>query len=165
MTMLDTAILVLQRESAFRKKYDEGMKKDAYWEATLEDTLNIVAMLPTIAAGIYRMRFDKGDRIPSDPKLDWGADYVHMLGLGDPNGEFTKLMRLYLVLHSDHESGNVSAHAGHLIASALSDMYYSISGMIHGLAGPLHGLANQEVLRWIQGVMKKMGAETELPKH
>jgi citrate synthase len=28
--------------------------------------------------------------------------------------------------------------------------------MINGLAGPLHGLANQEVLRWLQGVMEKM---------
>jgi citrate synthase len=51
----------------------------------------------------------------------------------------------------------VSAHTGHLVASALSDVYYSISSMINGLAGPLHGLANEMVLRWIQGVMKKMG--------
>jgi citrate synthase len=28
-----------------------------------------------------------------------------------------------------------------------------------GLAGPLHGLANQEVLRWIFGVQKQLGAE------
>lgn len=53
-------------------------------------------------------------------------------------------------------SGNVSAHTGHLVASALSDLYYSISAMTNGLAGPLHGLANQEVLAWIQGVYKQM---------
>jgi len=29
--------------------------------------------------------------------------------------------------------------------------------MINGLAGPLHGLANQEVLRWLQDLMEKMG--------
>jgi citrate synthase len=28
---------------------------------------------------------------------------------------------------------------------------------MNGLAGPLHGLANQEVLAWIQELMKKMG--------
>ncbi|MDP3445917.1 MAG: citrate (Si)-synthase, partial [Ignavibacteria bacterium] len=59
----------------------------------------------------------------------------------------------------DHESGNVSAHSGHLAASALSDIYYSISAMLNGLAGPLHGLANEEVLRWLQGVYDKMGGK------
>ncbi|MFN3269903.1 MAG: citrate/2-methylcitrate synthase, partial [Candidatus Kapaibacteriota bacterium] len=66
------------------------------------------------------------------------------------------------ILHSDHESGNVSAHTGHLIASALSDVYYAISGMVNGLAGPLHGLANQECLAWIIGVVEKFGG---VPTH
>ncbi|MBC8451345.1 MAG: citrate (Si)-synthase, partial [Planctomycetes bacterium] len=39
---------------------------------------------------------------------------------------------------------------------ALADPYLAISSMLNGLAGPLHGLANQEVLRWIQGVMERM---------
>ena len=94
--------------------------------------------------------------IDPDPKLDLGGNFAHMMGIGKP---YDDVARLYFILHSDHESGNVSAHTGHLIASALSDVYYSISGMINGLAGPLHGLANQEVLRWIQGVMDKMGSK------
>ena len=85
-----------------------------------------------------------------------GGNFAHMMGIDKP---YDDVSRLYFILHSDHESGNVSAHTGHLISSALSDMYYSISGMINGLAGPLHGLANQEVLRWIQGVMAKMGGK------
>lgn len=50
------------------------------------------------------------------------------------------------------QGGNVSAHATHLVGSALSDPYYSFSAGLNGLAGPLHGLANQEVLRWLQDV-------------
>jgi len=166
MVMLNTAILVMERESIFRQKYDAGMKKDEYWSATLEDALNIIAKLPNIAAGIYRMRFDKGPIIPPDPKLDWAANYVHMLGLGDPNGEFTKLMRLYLVLHSDHESGNVSAFTGATVNSALSDLYYALSAGLNGLAGPLHGLANQECLAWILDTIKKFnGLPTEQQLH
>jgi len=46
----------------------------------------------------------------------------------------------------------VSAHATHLVGSALSDPYYSFSAGLDGLAGPLHGLANQEVLRWLMDV-------------
>ena len=155
MVMLNTAILVMEKESVFRQRYDAGMKKDQYWDATLEDTLNIVATLPAVAAGVYRIRFNKGPLIPSNPKLDWGADYVHMLGIPDPTGNFAKLMRLYLVLHSDHESGNVSAMTTATVNSALSDLYYSLSAGLNGLAGPLHGLANQECLAWILETNKK----------
>lgn len=166
MVMFNTGILVMEKESVFRKKYDEGMKKDAYWEATLEDALNIIAVLPALGAAVYRMRFGKGPLIASNPKLDWGADYVHMLGLGDPNGEFTKLMQRYLVLHSDHESGNVSAMTSATVNSALSDLYYALSAGLNGLAGPLHGLANQECLGWILETIQKFnGVPTEQQLH
>jgi citrate synthase len=59
---------------------------------------------------------------------------------------------LYFILHSDHESGNASAHATHLAASTLSDIYYAFSAGLNSLAGPLHGLANQECLRWLMGI-------------
>ena len=72
---------------------------------------------------------------------------------------------MYFILHSDHESGNVSAHTTHLVASALSDAYYSFSAGLNGLAGPLHGLANQEVLGWIREVMKKMGNTVPTQEH
>jgi citrate synthase len=157
MAMFDTAILVMERESKFRANYDLGMKKSDYWVWTLEDALDIVAKLPEIAAGIYRMRFNKGPRISFDPSLDWSGNYVKMLGLGDPGGKFTECMKLYLVLHSDHESGNVSAHTTFCVNSALSDLYYSLSAGLNGLAGPLHGLANQECLGWVLETKKKFG--------
>ncbi len=155
MAMFNTAILVMQRDSVFARRYAEGMKKDEYWDATYEDAINIIAKLPEIGAGVYRKRFGKGARIARKLGVDWAANYVHMLGLGDPNGEFTKLMQLYLTLHCDHEGGNVSAYSAATINSALSDLYYSLSGGLNGLAGPLHGLANQECLGWILETMKK----------
>ncbi len=155
MVMFSLAILALEKESLFRKKYTEGMKKEEYWEWILEDSLNLIAKLPAIAAGIYRMRFNKGKLIASDPNLDWAGDYAHMLGIPDPKGEFKNLMRLYMVLHSDHEGGNVSAHTCHCVGSALSDPYYAVSAGLNGLAGPLHGLANQECLAWVIKVKEK----------
>lgn len=68
-------------------------------------------------------------------------------------------MRLYLTIHSDHEGGNVSAHTGHLVGSALADPYLSFSAALNGLAGPLHGLANQEVLRWVTEMQAQIGAD------
>jgi citrate synthase len=162
MAMLDTAILVMQRESEFVKAYNAGMKKTEYWKPTLEDALNLLAKLPGIAAGVYRLRFNKGKRIPYKKDLDWGANYARMLGIPDKTGLFKKLIRLYLTLHCDHEGGNVSANTCHTVGSALSDSYYSVSAGLNGLAGPLHGLANQECLAWVLDTMKKFkGAPTE----
>src|SRR5512135_786456 len=156
MTMLSAAILCMQRESVYVKRYNEGLGKNDHWDPTYEDAMNLLARLPEIGAYIFRMKYRSDTPIAPDPKLDWGGNFAHMMGVPKP---YDDVSRLYFILHSDHESGNVSAHTGHLVASALSDVYYAASAMIDGLAGPLHGLANQEVLRWIQGVMEKMGGK------
>jgi citrate synthase len=157
MVMFSAAIVSMQKESKFAKMYNEGLGKMEYWDPTYEDSLDLLARLPEIAAYIYRKKYKNGDIIPSDPNLDMGGNFAHMMGIDKP---YDEVARLYFLLHSDHESGNVSAHTGHLVASALSDIYYATSAMINGLAGPLHGLANEQVLRWIQGVMEKMGGKT-----
>ena len=155
MTMLDTAILVMEHDSVFRRRYTKGMPKEEYWEAALEDSLEILAKLPVIAAAIYRRHARKGAPLAATPNLDWGAGYAQMLGLPDPGGNFTRLIRLYLTLHCDHEGGNASALTCHTVASALSDPYYAVSAGLNGLAGPLHGLANQESLNYVLAVRKK----------
>jgi citrate synthase len=77
--------------------------------------------------------------------------------MGIERKDYQDLARLYFIIHSDHESGNVSAHATHLVGSALSDVYYAASAGLNGLAGPLHGLANQESLGWLLEVYQKFG--------
>jgi citrate synthase len=167
MAVFNTLILALERESIFRKRYDEGMKKDEYWEAALEDSLDLIARIGTIGAAVYRWKYDLGPRIEPNADLDWAANYAYMMGIKDPDGSFAKLMRLYMVLHSDHEGGNVSAHTSHCVASALSDSYYAISAGLNGLAGPLHGLANQECLAWLEATLKQFNgnpSDEELDK-
>jgi citrate synthase len=156
MTQFSLAILQLQRESVFAQRYREKMPKTQYWDPMYEDVMNLLAKLPNIAAYIYRRMYKGGKHIAPNLKLDWGANLAHMLGVSD-DPTFKELMRLYLVIHSDHEGGNVSAHTTHLVGSALSDAYYSLSAGMNGLAGPLHGLANQEVLIWIIDLMKDLG--------
>ena len=157
MTQFSLGILTLQKDSIYAKKYTEGISKMEYWDSTYEDVMNLLAKLPSIAAYIYRKSYKGAKHIPANPKLDWGGNLAHMLGVKDE--AFKELMRLYLVIHSDHEGGNVSAHTTHLVGSALSDAYYCLSAGMNGLAGPLHGLANQEVLRWIWDLMEKIGEE------
>lgn len=153
MTIFSTAILTLARESRFTKKYHAGLNKKDYWDSTYEDALNLLAKLPEIATYIYAKLYRGGKRIQQNPSLDFGGNFAWMMGIDKP---YDDVSRMHFILHADHESGNVSAHTGHLVASSLSDIYLSISAMINGLAGPLHGLANQEVLMWLLEIYDKM---------
>ncbi len=155
MVRLSMGILSMERESRFRQRYEAGMKKSDYWEPALDDAIRILSILPELAAGIYRIYTGEGDPIPPRKDLDWGANYAYMLGFEDKNGEFARLMRRYLVLHSDHEGGNVSAFTNHVVSSALSDPYLAVSAGLNGLAGPLHGLANQECLAFVIEIMER----------
>lgn len=155
MTQFCTAILALQTESKFAKAYEEGINKKDYWDYVYEDSMTLIARLPRIAAYIYRRKYKNGEHIQPDGMMDWSGNFAHMLGFEDE--AFKELMRLYLTIHSDHEGGNVSAHATHLVGSALSDPYLAFCAGMTGLAGPLHGLANQEVIRWIEELQETLG--------
>jgi len=155
MTMFTVAVMALQTESLFAKAYADGINKKDYWSYMYEDALNLIARLPRVAAYIYRRKYKNGDHIQPNGMLDWAGNFAHMLGYEDEG--FKELMRLYMVIHADHEGGNVSAHTTHLVGSALSDAYLSFAAGMNGLAGPLHGLANQEVIKWILSMREELG--------
>lgn len=157
MTQFSIGVMALQKESVFAKAYAEGINKKDYWDYTYEDTMNLIARLPRVAAYIYRRKYKGGDHIQPNGMMDWAANFAHMLGYDDKG--FRALMRLYMTIHADHEGGNVSAHTTHLVGSALSDPYLSLAAGLNGLAGPLHGLANQEVIRWIEEMRTELKAE------
>ncbi len=158
MTQFVVAIMALQTESSFAKRYAAGMSKKDYWEATFDDAMDLVARLPRVAAYIYRRKYRNGEHIQPNGLLDWSGNFAHMMGYDSE--EFKELMRLYMTIHADHEGGNVSAHTTHLVGSALSDPYLSFAAGMNGLAGPLHGLANQEVIKWIYDMREELGVET-----
>ena len=158
MTQFSIAVLACRTESVFSARYDKGLNKKEYWDATFEDTLNLIAKLPRIASYIYRRTYKNNVQIEPDKSLDWAANFAHMMGYNSL--DVKRLMRLYLTIHADHEGGNVSAHATHLVGSALSDAYYSFSAGMNGLAGPLHGLANQEVIKWLFQMQDEIGTKT-----
>jgi len=172
MTQFSMAVSALNHTSVFAKAYEKGMNKADYWEPTFDDCISLLAKLPVIAARIYQNAYKGGGALPAeiDVEEDWSYNFAAMLGKGGKENEnFQDLLRLYLALHGDHEGGNVSSHATHLVGSALSDPFLSYSAGLQGLAGPLHGyvrvrcisnlrvltsdnensLAAQEVLRWV----------------
>jgi len=159
MAQFAAAMCALNSESKFAKAYSDGVHKSKYWETSYEDSMDLIAKLPVVAATIYNNLFRDGAApCPIDPAKDWSHNFTEMIDYKDPM--FTELMRLYMTIHSDHEGGNVSAHATHLVGSALADPYLSFAAGMCGLAGPLHGLANQEVLVFLQSVVEKVGLDS-----
>ncbi len=159
MTQFSIAIMAMQTESLFAAAYKKGISKKKYWDYCYEDAMNLIARLPRVAAYIYRRTYHDDVHIEPNPKLDWAANLAHMLGY--ESVDVRRLMRLYMTIHADHEGGNVSAHATHLVGSALSDPYLAFTAGMTGLAGPLHGLANQEVVSWLLEMLKEL--DTTLP--
>jgi len=149
------AIVAMADSSRFMKAYEGGINKKDYWDPTYEGVMDLMARLPRIAAYIYRRSYHKGVHIEPDSDLDWAGNLAHMLGFDQE--EVKRLFRLYMVIHADHEGGNVSAHTTHLVGSALSSPYQAYAAGMLGLAGPLHGLANQEVIKWIEDMLHELG--------
>jgi len=98
MTLLTLAVQSLQTQSEFSKRYHDGMKKEDYWEPMLEDSLNLTAKLPTIAAYIYNLKYRDVSIPKINPTLDWGANFSKMMGVSDKGYE--ELARLYFIIHS-----------------------------------------------------------------
>jgi len=156
MSQFSLAVTALNHDSAFAKAYSQGISKKDYWGPTFEDSMDLIAKLPNIAGRIYRNVFGQGKLPAIDPTKDYSHNLSTLLGFGD-NAGFVELMRLYISIHTDHEGGNVSAHTGKLVGSALSDPFLSFGASLNGLAGPLHGLANQEVLVWLRKMQSVIG--------
>lgn len=157
MTQFSAAIISMAYDSVFQKAYRAGINKKFYWDFMYEDVMTLIARLPRIVAYIYRRMYHNGDHIEPNPTLDWAGNLAHMMGYDSL--EVKRLLRLYMVIHADHEGGNVSAHATHLVGSALSNAPYAFGAGMLGLAGPLHGFANQEVMDWIYEMLEQIGTD------
>jgi citrate synthase len=157
MTIFSAAIVAMATDSVFMKAYRSGVNKKFYWDFMYDDVMNLIARLPRIAAYIYRRIYHNDNHIEPNPHLDWAGNFAHMMG--HDSEEVKRLMRLYMVIHADHEGGNVSAHATHLVGSALSNPHYAFAAGMLGLAGPLHGYANQDVINWIFELTAELGTD------
>lgn len=56
-------VAALNQGSKFVEAYDAGVKKTEYWTYALEDSLDLIAKLPALAARIYRNVHHPGKEI------------------------------------------------------------------------------------------------------
>jgi citrate synthase len=154
MTLLSQALLSLQPRSHAARAYREGIDRRELWRPTLQDAIELTAVLPELAAAIYNRKYRPDAPVQSESDLDWGARFAALIGRGDDQ-PYQELCRLFMLIHADQENGNASAHTAHLVNSTLSDLYYATAAGMTALAGPLHGMANQESLRWLLEIQQR----------
>ena len=70
----------LQPESKFAAAYTKGINKLNFWDPVYEDSLDLIAKMPGIAANIYRRTYKGGKQIEADPDLDWAGNLAHQMG-------------------------------------------------------------------------------------
>jgi citrate synthase len=133
-----------------------SVPREDLWERVLEESLDLIARLPVLSAGIYRIKHLGKPPIPPSKTLDAAENWAHMLGLESVDG-FVDFLRPYIVVHSDHEGANASVLAARVVHSTHADLYGSLSAAMNGLAGPLHGLASQTSLEFIDSLRERYG--------
>jgi citrate synthase len=70
-------VAALNHDSAFAAAYEKGIKKTDYWTYTYEDSINLLAKLPALAARIYRNIYKTGEELPGVKKdLDLVGEHL-----------------------------------------------------------------------------------------
>lgn len=125
-----------------------GKKKDD--EAGLESAVgfrscyHLLSGAASLTAAINRIRQGHYP-IEPDPHLSHAANLLYMMTGKKPDALQERLMDIILILHADHGM-NASTFATLVVASTLSDIYFSVGSGIAALSGSLHGGANERVL-------------------
>jgi len=118
--------------------------------AGLASAYHLIAGVATLAAAIARLRKGKMP-IEPDPELSHAANLIYMMTGRVPTPLEERIMDVALILHADHGM-NASTFASLVVASTLSDIYFSVGAGIAALNGPLHGGANEVVLNTLETI-------------
>ena len=140
-------------EEARKRELDDAMEN----ACSIESCYHIVAGAATLAAAVYRARRGLMP-IDPDPELSHAGNYLYMMTGRKPTPLEERIMDVALILHADHGM-NASTFAALVVASTLSDVYFSIGAGIAALNGPLHGGANEQVIY----TLKEIGEPDNVP--
>jgi len=143
------AIYEFRRRRPTRPDGTRRLSDDA---VSMDSCIYLIAGMATITAGISRLREEKLP-IEPDPELSHAANFLYMMTGERPTPTEERIMDIALILHADHGM-NPSTFSSLVVASTMSDIYFSIGAGIAALNGPLHGGANEQVIK----VLREIGS-------
>jgi len=128
----------------------------------LEACYHLISGLATITAAISRIHHG---HLPIEPDstLSHAGNLIYMMTGRKPDPLEEKIMDVSLILHADHGM-NASTFASMVVASTLSDFYFSVGAGIGALNGPLHGGANEQVMNILNEIGDVENVEPWLDK-
>ena len=137
--------------------YDER-PEDLSLENLMEQSINLIAGLPTIMVNAYQLKrrvYDKQSMF-FHPPTPGQSTAEHILSTYRADQKFTheeaKLLDLCLLVHADHGGGNNSAFTCRVLSSSGTDTYPAIAAAIGSLKGPKHGGAYIKVMQMMDDV-------------
>jgi citrate synthase len=144
----------IARAVLFAYAFDaDGNADDISIEKCLEQSIELIGSIPTIAAYAYCAKSHYHDgaslllRNP-DPRKSTAENFLMMIR---EDGRYTRLeaetLDLALILHAEHGGGNNSSFTTHVVTSSFTDIYSSVAASILSLKGSRHGGANLRVMR------------------
>ncbi len=135
--------------------YDDN-PEDLSTENVLRQSIELIAMLPTIMVYAYQVKRRHYDHEsmyfhPMVPGLSTSETILHSLRADSVyTDREAKLLDLCLMLHAEHGGGNNSTFAARVLSSSGTDTYSAIAAAIGSLKGPKHGGANIKVARMME---------------
>lgn len=142
-----SAVYEFEHYQRVNQNQDEATLEDA---SSIEAAYHLIAGVSTLTAAISRIRRGRMPVEP-DPTLGHAANLLYMMTGRKPTPLEERVMDISLILHADHGM-NASTFAAMVVASTLSDVYFSVGSGIAALNGPLHGGANEKVLYTLQEI-------------
>jgi len=112
--------------------------------------LRLAALLPTLAASVWRARCGLAPLAP-DPALGLAADYYRMATGRTPSPQQAQAVERYLLLTIDH-GFNASTFTARVVASTGADLTAAAVAGLAALSGPLHGGAPSRVVDMLREI-------------
>lgn len=133
-----------------RSEKEKKIKEDLQHATGFESCFHLIAGVATLTGAIARIR--KGHLpLESNPELSFAANLIYTMTGRRPTPVEERIMDICLILHADHGM-NASTFAAMVVASTLSDVYFSVGSGIAALQGPLHGGANERVIKMLKEI-------------
>ncbi len=126
-------------------------------DETTEQAIRLVAVMPTLAAQLFRLA--SGEK-PVQPRADLGHcdNYLYMITGQEPDEPSRSAVERYLTLTIDHGFNN-STFAARVIASSGADLGSAVTGALGALSGPFHGGAPARVFDMLDAIGTPDNAE------
>ncbi len=121
----------------------------------LDAAASLISKVRTIAAFSYK-KFHGEPIVYPDPSRNYCNNFLHMMftlpfSSYEPIPEVERAMRLFLILHADHEQ-NCSTATARMVGSSGANLFAAVAAAVSALWGPLHGGANMRVIQLLQKI-------------